>query len=355
VKIVQPGSVPGAGLVLALLACPVVFVVSFLVFYHSLPVERSVLGALIVGGTTSVGVWAIYQMYLARRLEKIRLIFDDIASKNFDDSDVSLRAIRDDLDLLLVQASRTSESVEREINRLKQIENYRKEFIGDVSHELKTPIFAIQGFLEALLSGALEDPSINRVFIRKAMRNVSRLIQLTNDLLEISKLETGELKSNPAPVNLASLVQEVVENLTYKAETIDVTLEADPIDTNLTIWADRNQIRQVLNNIVDNAIKYNREGGSVRIKTRVFPRDQERIEIMVIDTGLGIDPNHIPRLTERFYRVDKSRSRERGGTGLGLSIVKHILETHGEQLFISSVPNEGSTFSFTVRNHAYNR
>jgi two-component system phosphate regulon sensor histidine kinase PhoR len=355
VKIVKPGSVPGAGLVLALLVLPVVFVVSFLVLNQSLPVERSVLGALVIGGTSSVGVWAVYRMYLARRLEKIRLIFDDIASKNFDDSDVSLRTIRDDVDLLLVEASRTSEAVEREINRLKQIENYRKEFIGDVSHELKTPIFAIQGFLEALLSGALDDPNINRVFIRKAMRNASRLIQLTNDLLEISKLETGELKSNPVPVNLASLVHEVVENLTYEAETLGVTLQVNPIDSDLTIWADRNQIRQVLNNIVDNAIKYNREGGSVHIKTRVFPRDHERIEIMVIDTGVGIDQNHIPRLTERFYRVDKSRSRERGGTGLGLSIVKHILETHGEQLFISSVPNEGSTFSFTVRNHAFNR
>jgi two-component system phosphate regulon sensor histidine kinase PhoR len=355
VRIARRQSVPGSGLLLAAGILPVVALVTYPVFFSLLPIRQAIGGALLAGTVAAGTAFVLYRVFISPRLDKISLIFEDISSKKFDDSDITLKKIRDDLDVLLIQASRTSEAVEREILRLKQIESYRKEFIGDVSHELKTPIFAIQGFLEALLSGALDDPNINRVFIRKAMRNVSRLIQLTNDLLEISKLETGELKSNPVPFKIAAMVNEVIENLVYKAETINVTLEVETIDPDLTVWADKNQIRQVLTNIVDNAIKYNQPGGSVTVKARVYPKDHERIELMVKDTGLGIDQKHIPRLTERFYRVDKSRSRERGGTGLGLSIVKHIMESHGEQLHISSVPNAGSTFSFTLRNHAYNR
>lgn len=354
-KIVRHESAPDAGLLIAGAIFAGTFIIGGVLFLAFLPWKAALAGAGISGVTSGVLLYIIWQSRVKPRLEKLSLIFEDISDKQFDDSTLEITRIRDDVDTLLVQASRTSEAVEREINRLKQVENYRKEFIGDVSHELKTPIFAIQGFLEALLSGALEDENLNRVFIRKAMRNVSRLIQLTNDLLEISKLESGELKSNPAPFPIGPLIQEVVDALQYKAETAEVNLLYEPETEPVTVWADKNQIRQVLNNIVDNAVKYNRAGGDVVIKTRIFPLDREKIEILVRDSGLGIDPKHIPRLTERFYRVDKSRSRERGGTGLGLSIVKHILEGHGEHLHITSVPNSGSTFSFTLRNHEFNR
>jgi two-component system phosphate regulon sensor histidine kinase PhoR len=187
------------------------------------------------------------------------------------------------------------------------------------------------------------------------MRNTNRLVQLTNDLMEITKLETGELKSTPSPFSIGQLISEVIENLQYKAETSQIKLFAEEIDPKLVVWADRNQIRQVLTNLVDNGLKYNQAGGDVSVKVRIYPRNPELFEILVRDTGFGIEQKHIPRVTERFYRVDKSRSRDKGGTGLGLSIVKHILESHGEQLHIASTVGSGSTFSFTLKNYAYNQ
>jgi len=237
--------------------------------------------------------------------------------------------------------------VEREIQRLNKIENYRKEFIGDISHELKTPIFAIQGFVETLLNGALEDESVNRKFLQKAMRNVNRLIFLTKDLMEISKLETGELKSEPENMYLYGIVHEVVESLQYKAQQEQIHLHVGQIDRNLSVKADKNQLRQVLINLVENGIKYNSPNGNVNVF--VTPaKSQSRVVVTIEDTGIGIDEADIPRVTERFFRVEKSRSRERGGTGLGLSIVKHIIEAHGETLRIKSEPNKGSKFSFSL-------
>lgn len=284
------------------------------------------------------------------RINQILSYFDDIISKRFDEPEVHLTKIRDEVDVLLIQTSRVTESVEREINRLRKIESYRKEFIGDVSHELKTPIFAVQGFIETLLNGAMEDPSVNRLFLEKAMRNVNRLTILTQDLMEISKLETGELKSDFTMFELSPLVNEVIESLQYKAEREQVTLSCDSDLTGINVYADRNQIRQVVNNLVENAIKYNVPHGSVSLKVRIYPKDAKKYELMVKDTGLGIDPKYVARVTERFFRIDKSRSREKGGTGLGLSIVKHIMEAHGERLMISSSPQQGSTFSISLAN-----
>ncbi|TNE71860.1 histidine kinase [bacterium] len=244
----------------------------------------------------------------------------------------------------------TSEHIEKELKRLKKIENYRKEFIGDVSHELKTPIFAIQGFIETLLDGAIEDETVNKEFLKKALRNVNRLIYLTNDLMEISKLEAGELKINFDEFNLATTVYEVVESLHFKAEQEKVLLSMDEVSDSIRIVADRNHFKQIMINLVENAIKYNKPGGEVHIGAKPYPQLPEKTLIYIRDTGLGIDKKFIKRVTERFFRVDKSRSREKGGTGLGLAIVKHTIEAHGESLFIESTPNVGSTFSFTMKN-----
>lgn len=283
-----------------------------------------------------------------RRLTTINRINRNIARKKFEAYRNLHSGHKDEIDLLITQAIRASKTVEREIQRLNKIENYRKEFIGDISHELKTPIFAIQGFVETLLDGALEDPEVNRVFLNKAMRNVNRLSYLTKDLMEISKLETGELKSSIQTLNLRSTVLDVVENLQYKAQKENVEIRVGEIDSSLHVQADRNQLRQVFINLIENGMKYNRPGGFVEIKVEPYKNDNQRLLISIRDTGIGIDPNDIPRVTERFFRVDKSRSREKGGTGLGLSIVKHIIEAHGEDLFINSAPNRGSTFSFTL-------
>lgn len=283
-----------------------------------------------------------------RRIQVLEQVSKNIYKKRFEEIEDVRTLYDDELDYIIKHLIKSSLTVEREIQRLNRIENYRKEFIGDISHELKTPIFAIQGFIETLLNGALEDEEVNRSFLQKAMRNVNRLIYLTKDLMEISKLETGELKSEVEDIYLYEVVQETVESLNYKAEKEEVSLIVKDFEKNLQVRVDKNQIRQVLINLIENGIKYNSKGGNVEIGLKDIPKDPSKVRLYVTDTGMGIDEADLPRVTERFFRVDKSRSRERGGTGLGLAIVKHIIEAHGEQLKIKSEPNEGSTFSFTL-------
>lgn len=283
-----------------------------------------------------------------RRIQVLEQVSKNISKKRFEEIE-DLRTFYDDeLDYIIKHLIKSSRTVEREIQRLNRIENYRKEFIGDISHELKTPIFAIQGFIETLLNGALEDEEVNRSFLQKAMRNVNRLIYLTKDLMEISKLETGELKSEIEEMYLFDIVRETVESLNYKAEKENIELIVHPFDRNTQIRADKNQLKQVLINLIENGIKYNVQGGKVEVLVKKNEKNPGKLNLSVSDTGMGIDEADLPRVTERFFRVDKSRSRERGGTGLGLAIVKHIIEAHGEQLKIKSEPNKGSVFSITL-------
>ena len=308
--------------------------------------------SLLFGGMLAIICFLITYIIIYRRqfsrLETLNQINKNIARKRFQDYEDLKTGGHDELDYLIKQSIRASKTVEREIQRLNRIENYRKEFIGDISHELKTPIFAIQGFIETLLNGAIDDEGVNRKFLQKAQRNVNRLIYLTKDLMEISKLETGELKSDVQDIYLRDVILDVVDNLQYKAKKEDVSLETENLPKNTLVTADRNQIKQVLINLIENAIKYNKKGGRVTVGVKPYSKDEDRVLVYVEDTGIGINQQHIERVTERFFRVDKSRSREKGGTGLGLAIVKHIMEAHDEEFFIESTPNVGSTFSFTL-------
>lgn len=330
----------------ALLVGLLAALIDFFFFNNTLQTSLLVNGLLTIG---SFGIiyGVIYKLQFSR-LERLNQINRNIARKRFRDYDNIESNGRDELDFLIKQSVRASKTVEREIQRLNRIENYRKEFIGDISHELKTPIFAIQGFIETLLNGAIDDEGVNRKFLKKAMRNVNRLIYLTKDLMEISKLETGELKSDVQDIYLRDVMKEVVENLQYKAEKENVSLSFEDFSKNVLVNADRNQIKQVLINLIENAIKYNEPNGSVTVGAKPFSKDENRMLVYVEDTGIGINQQFIDRVTERFFRVDKSRSREKGGTGLGLAIVKHIMEAHGEEFFIESTPDVGSTFSFTL-------
>jgi two-component system, OmpR family, phosphate regulon sensor histidine kinase PhoR len=331
-----------SGLSIILILAPAVY------FLFSLSLPESLLISISTGLIVLTVVYFFTWQFLYKRLETIHTISKNITRKKFDEyEDIQIHN-KDELDHVITQSIRASKTVERELQRLNKIENYRKEFIGDISHELKTPIFAIQGFVETLLNGALEDEEVNRVFLKKVMRNVNRLTYLTKDLMEISRLETGELKSNFQNLYLSNLVLDVVEGLQYKARNENVDIFVEKIDSDLQIKADRNQIKQVLVNLIENSVKYNKPGGHVRIGVKPFPRNQNKIILFVEDTGIGMEQSDLERVTERFFRVDKSRSREKGGTGLGLSIVKHIIEAHGEQLFIESAPEKGSTFSFTL-------
>ncbi|MDZ7681765.1 MAG: ATP-binding protein [Fodinibius sp.] len=314
--------------------------------------DTTLKSALLFSGVVAIFSFTIIYVVIYRiqfsRLETLNQINRNIARKRFQDYEHLASGGKDELDYLIKQSVRASKTVEREIQRLNRIENYRKEFIGDISHELKTPIFAIQGFIETLLNGAINDEGVNRKFLEKAQRNANRLIYLTKDLMDISKLETGELKSEAQDINLRKVIMEVVDNLKYKANKEKITLQTDDIADNIHVSADRSQIKQVLVNLIENGIKYNFKGGRVTVGVKAYPHDENRVLVYVKDSGIGISQQFIERVTERFFRVDKSRSREKGGTGLGLAIVKHIMEAHGEELLIESVPDVGSTFSFTL-------
>lgn len=298
------------------------------------------------GFFTSLGVFLYNYHAYGRRIRRLRKVMEAVSEKKFDDLPWVEIKNRDELSRLSAEVIGAARVMEAEYKRLLMLENYRKDFIGDVSHELKTPIFAIQGYVETLINGALEDEEVNRHFLQKTMKNVNRLTILTNDLMEIAKLETGELKSHIVPVYIADIVQEALETLHYRAEEEDVTMHQEIGDDQFRVMGDRNQIRQVMVNLLENAIKYNKPGGVVNIQVS----DQDsRVMVSVSDTGIGIAEEDIKRVTERFFRVDKSRSRGRGGTGLGLSIVKHILESHGASLQVKSVLGEGTTFSFSLK------
>lgn len=318
-------------------------VLALVVYAASLGAGWGALGlALGAGGMTLY----VAHRILAERLELARSTLRQIRRHQFENLDATRLQRNDELGALIWEVYRTGQALEKEIRELKRLENYRREFLGDVSHELKTPIFAIQGFAETLLEGALEDEQHRRRFVEKILRNASRLSNLASDLAEISRIETGELQMTVESFSLPALVEEVVESLEPAARAQDVAVRHHVPNNLPPVKGDRERIRQVLINLSDNAIKYNNPGGHVELVARLLPSGE--VKVSVVDDGLGVAPEHIPRLTERFYRVDKSRSRVQGGTGLGLAIVKHILGAHERQLVVESSPGRGSTFGFTL-------
>lgn len=331
------------------------------------PLEEGLAAAAVLGGGAYVAAWRL----VARRLETARILLRHVRRFEFEALEAReasheearppeagetalpgeerspAQRRRDELDALLDETRHTGQTLAEELHELRKMENYRREFIGNVSHELKTPIFSIRGFSETLLEGALEDESVRRSFVEKIMRNADRLRHLASDLAEIARIETGELKMTVAAFALRPLVQEVVESLEPVAKEKGVTLQERLPEGLPQVKGDRERLRQVLTNLVDNAIKYNEAGGSVEVAARQMPSGA--VKTYVVDDGIGVAPEHIARLTERFYRVDQSRSRSQGGTGLGLAIVKHILGAHGSELTISSSPHHGSTFGFALQ------
>lgn len=234
----------------------------------------------------------------------------------------------------------------KEIDLLKKQEQFRREFLSNVSHEFKTPLFAIQGYIETLQDCLADDPEMALKFLKKAENNVERLSYLIHDLDSISKLETGEMPINYEKFDFVLLAKEVMENLEDRAASHNIKLSFKEKYTAPTLVnADREKVRQILINLVHNSLKYGRENGSTAIK--IFElHDQFLVE--VTDNGIGIEEKHLSRLFERFYRIDSHRSRQEGGTGLGLAIVKHILEAHQQTISVRSTPHIGTTFAFTL-------
>jgi two-component system, OmpR family, phosphate regulon sensor histidine kinase PhoR len=232
-----------------------------------------------------------------------------------------------------------------DVTRLKELEDFRKEFVANVSHELRTPLSLIKGYAQTLLDGAKDDPAQSLRFLQKIDKHSDRLHFLMEDLLAISHLESGQATLNSKPVNLHELAQRVLDDLVAPASARATTLE-NKIPPQTAIWADADRLQQVLFNLTENAIKYGRSGGCVTVGTS--SDTSEKVEIFVADDGPGIPPEALGRVFERFYRVDRARSRESGGTGLGLAIVKHIVQAHGGEAWVKSELQKGASFFFTL-------
>jgi two-component system phosphate regulon sensor histidine kinase PhoR len=237
--------------------------------------------------------------------------------------------------------------LKEDITRLTKLERVRSEFLGNVSHELRTPIFSMQGFLETLIDGAVDDPAVNREFLKKAYNHSVRLNTLLGELITISHIESGEMKMSFRYFNLYEFLNGMVDEMRPAATKNKVTINlSGNSGQSVEVLGDKERLRVVFENLLENAIKYNKPGGDVKISYRVADGS---VNISVADTGVGISPEHLPRIFERFYRVDKNRSRDVGGTGLGLAIVKHIIEAHESRVVVQSEVGKGTTFSFSLK------
>ena len=280
--------------------------------------------------------------------QKVRIIYKNIHRfKSTKERAKDLRMNEDVMEKVQQDVMDWAQERVQEISQLKEQENFRKEFIGNLAHELKTPVFNIQGYILTLLEGALEDPDHNRKFLIKAAKNVDRMAGLIDDLDVITKIEGGSLELELRQFNLTSLVTDVMDQLEQRAKRAGIEVEfVDENRRNVEVIGDAPKIEQVVTNLISNSLRYGKEGG--RTEVRFYDMD-EQVLVEVADDGIGMSEEHLPRIFERFYRVDKSRSRNAGGSGLGLSIVKHIIEAHGQSISVRSTPGKGSTFAFTMQ------
>lgn len=309
-------------------------------------VLRLNLGVIILYFGVTFGLGYLIIIYLLERFiyRKIKIIYKNIHSSNTEHLNKSRS--EDSISKVSVDVSNWAEERKEEIATLKEEERFRREFVGNVSHELKTPIFHIQGYIHTLLEGALSDPKVNYKFLEKAGNSVERLIELVNDLTSINRLESGDLEMEYSNFDIRTLVEEVYEEVDYLRKERNVTCSfKQSADKVFQVSGDRLKMKQVLVNLIVNAIKYGRAEG--KITCGIYDM-HENILVEITDNGEGIPDSSLPRLFERFYRVEKSRTRDSGGSGLGLSIAKHIVEAHGQTIQVRSQLGEGSTFSFTI-------
>ena len=251
------------------------------------------------------------------------------------------------LENFLISYKKKEEQRSSEINILKDQENYRREFLGNVSHELKTPLFTIQGYILTLLEGAMKDKKVRSKYLNRTAKGVDRIISIVKDLDLITQFESGIKTVDKSNFNIYELIDNVYDLMEFESEKNNTKLRIrNERNNSIMVYADKERILQVLTNLVVNSIKYGKENGYTEIAVDEY--DKDRIIVRVIDDGEGIEEEHLPRLFERFYRIDKTRSRKKGGSGLGLSIVKHIIEAHQEQIFVKSKVGVGTEFSFTL-------
>jgi two-component system phosphate regulon sensor histidine kinase PhoR len=314
-------------------------------------IRKQVLASIVLALFPSVLIAALFARQVSARLASIIEFAGKLAEGNFR---ARLdRVGRGELGLLSSKLNETGEKLEHmfeqlqhEQNELEKVERVRKDFVINVSHELRTPLASIQGYTETLLDGAIHDPENNIRFLTIIRQNAERLTRLTADLLTLSRIELKTQKLQLAGYYINSLLEENVDSLRPIAEKKNVTLHIEPAPPETEVFCDSEAVHQILSNLIDNACKYTPENGHVTVGA--YPLDDNRVQVFVRDTGIGIPEEDLPRLFERFYRVDKARSRELGGTGLGLAIVKHLVKAQGGEVKVESTINVGSTFLFTL-------
>jgi two-component system phosphate regulon sensor histidine kinase PhoR len=302
---------------------------------------------LIIFGGSYLLVLSIIQTFIYQKIKLIyKFIYQTKASKK-EETYYKYILPRKGMDEVREDVENWAEQRSREIEILKANESYRKEFLQNLSHEFKTPVFAIQGYIDTLLQGAMEDPATNKRFLEKAGRNVERLVNLIQDLDEISRLERGEIKLYKQNFVIQDLLREVFESLSLKAEQKEILFGFKKgCEKPLTVFGDKEKIGQVLTNLVGNSIKYGKHGGSVIAS--MYNTDGTNILIEISDDGMGIPERYLDRVFERFFRTNEGRSRDATGTGLGLAICKHIIEAHGHTIHVRSKEGVGTTFGFTI-------
>ncbi|WP_295940510.1 ATP-binding protein [uncultured Alistipes sp.] len=333
----------GASLLIALLATVIVAVTMTLlkvVWWVTLCVS---VGVFIAIALTTLFIISKYVAY------KLKPIYSIVLSRDVHTKEVLSELQDKRVENIGKELTAWADTNDKEIARLKETERFRKQYLGNVAHELKTPIFNVQGYISTLLDGGLEDELINRKYLERAEKSIDRLINIVNDLDTISKLESSMNRLNMEKFDIVALTKEIAEQAEIEAEKKGIKIVvkgADNLPSPFWVQADKHYAGQVLVNLIINSIRYGKEGG----QTKVSFRDMiDRILIEVEDNGLGIAKEDQPRVFERFYRTDKGRSREQGGTGLGLAIVKHIVEAHGERINVRSELGVGTTFSFTLK------
>jgi two-component system phosphate regulon sensor histidine kinase PhoR len=329
--------------ILAFVTAMLTFLLQFVLAEMKQSPDETLLIFIIVFLTAFLLIRFVINRYLYRR---IKLIYKSIRTSKISVPEEKIDAHGDILSEVEEDVREWAEGQAQEIQTLKTLEDYRKRFLGNVSHELKTPIFSIQGYLDTLLDGGLYDKSINERYLKRASNNVERILTIVKDLEEISKLESGELMLEVQEFDIKELVKQVFLDLDFAANEKRISLVfKEGADKTFMVKGDREYIRRVFDNLIVNSIRYGKEGGLTKVS---FYDMDKQILIEVSDNGIGIEEKHLKFLFDRFYRVDKSRSRSSGGSGLGLSIVKHILEGHQQSINIRSTPGVGSTFGFTL-------
>lgn len=320
-------------------------IVSFIINYQIINFPLWVIiGLPILTALISFAVFYFFIKYFIN--DRLKILYRSIRKDKFTPGNSVKFKITDDVIANAEkETQRWTEERNKEIVKLKEQEEFRREFLGNLAHELKTPVFSIQGYILTLLDGGLEDENVNRSFLERASKATDRMVNILDDLDQITKLEVNAFKIEMRSFEIKELITEVLDSLELIAKEKNITLKLHKDYNSKYVIGDRSKIAQVLINLISNSIFYGKENGNTLI--RLFSMDNI-VTIEVSDDGPGIEPQHIPRLFERFYRVEKSRNRNEGGSGLGLAIVKHIIESHGQTISVRSTVGIGSTFSFSL-------